>query len=225
MIRMRQLREDELPRYLEIQEQEWDETMATSIEKLRSRFEVFPEGLLAAVDGDGSVVGCATLLLINGYDVEDQGSWEQITDNGWCTTHDPEGDIVFGVDVSIARGAPRVTLYMGYLEAIRVCLAHGASGVLWGSRMPRYHRYVDSMSPQEYIETKSSKGRYLDPEVELYSRLPGIKVLGVVEDYFKDWESMNCGVMLFWSNPLHGRRVPKPLQRIVVDRLTRRSRR
>jgi hypothetical protein len=104
----------------------------------------------------------------------------------------------------------------------------GAGHLYWGSRLPRYHRHSAEMTPTEYLLARNARGRYLDPEVEMYSRIPGIEILGVVPGYFDDWASGDFGAICCWRNPI--RRLPflRPFSsqiRAAVYDLDRRRRR
>lgn len=187
--------------YLAIQEMAWDETMSAAESKLAERFRIFPRGLLVA-EHDGVVVGCATFIRIADYDEVIKPSWEDITDNGWCSTHVEDGDILFGVDLSVAKGAPRLTAPMLFMSAMELSMRLGVQAVIWGGRMPRYYKVADTMSAEEYLFSKTKTGRYRDPEVQLYSKIPGVEIRGVIPEYFKDFESLNNGVLLRWPNPI-----------------------
>lgn len=201
MVVIRSFRLADVGAYLAIQETAWDETMAAAEAKLAERFRIFPKGLLVA-EQDGQVVGCATFVRIPDYDELLKPSWEDITDNGWCTTHTEDGNFLFGVDLSVAKGASRLTAPMLFMSAMELSMRLGVEAVLWGGRMPRYHKVADQMTPHEYLFSKTKTGRYIDPEVQLYSRIPGVEIRGVIPEYFKDFESLNNGVLLRWANPI-----------------------
>ncbi len=203
MVIIRNFRLDDVGAYAAIQQNAWDESMSAVRIKLESRFDIYPEGLLAA-EHDGKVVGCATFIRIDDYDELLAPSWEDVTDDGWCTTHVPDGRLLFGVDLSVAKGAPRSTAPLLFMAAMELGIRLGVDAILWGGRMPRYYKYADRMTPEEYLFTKTRRGRYLDPEVELYSKIPGVEIVGVAHEYFKDWESLNNGVLLRWPNPAAG---------------------
>jgi hypothetical protein len=210
--------------YAELQDQEWDDSMAAVVPKLAARIATFPEGVLVA-EHDGEVVGCATFIRIDDYSVDDLRSWEDVTDNGWCSTHDPRGSTLFGVDLSVSRRAPRSTSVLIFMAGMELSMRLGVDRTVWGGRMPRYHRHAATMTPEQYLAATTSRGRHLDPEIELYSKIPGVEILGVVPEYFKDWESLNYGVMLSWRNPLRTRFAPSFVRRYVVDGLYWLSRR
>jgi hypothetical protein len=212
------------PFYARIQEEEWDDSMTAVVPKIESRIRTFPEGVLIA-EHEGVVVGGMTFILLADYAIQDTRSWEEITDNGWCTTHTDDGRVLFGVDLSVSRRAPRSTAPMMFMAGIELAIRKGAERSVWGGRMPRYHRVADRMSAAEYARAKNSRGRHIDPEIELYSKIPGVEVLGVVPEYFKDWESMNYGVIFTWRNPVYRYPFLRPFRRQIVAGLYGASRR
>ncbi len=206
-LRARRFERSDIEGYAAIQAAAWDDSMSAVREKIVSRFEIFPKGMIALSKGP-ELVGAASFILLDGYDERRPASWEELTDNGWCTTHDPQGKILFGVDLTIKAGAPRYSLDEIALGAGQLCVRQRCPYLIFGARIPRYHRYAEEMSPQEYVQARTKRGRYLDPELEIYSRVPGIEIGQPVVEYFKDWESMNVGVMLIWQNPAHGWPLP-----------------
>lgn len=210
--------------YAKVQDQEWDESMSAVVPKIESRIATFPEGVLVA-EHNGVVVGGMTFIRIDGYDVDEERSWEDITDNGWCTTHVAHGSVLFGVDLSVSRHAPRSTAVLMFMAGLELTIRQGTERLVWGGRMPRYHRHASKMSAAEYATKRTSKGRYMDPEIELYSKVPGVEMVGVVPEYFKDWESLNYGVMFNWNNPVVRFPFLRPFRGQIVAALYRASRR
>ncbi len=226
MVAIRTAKPEDAEAYARLQGEEWDGSMAAAVEKIRARIEMFSDGVLVA-EHNGQVVGCTTFIRLDSYDVSEKKSWEELTDNGWCTTHTPGGRTMFGVDLSVSRRAPRSTAPLLFAAGIELLIRMGIHRGIWGGRIPRYHRHADSMRPEEYVVARTKRGRYIDPEVELYSKIPGVEMLGVVPNYFKDWESLDNGVMFAWSNPV--RRLPflRPFRRqvlFVLQHLSRRRR-
>lgn len=220
MVAIRAFRHEDIPGYLAIQESAWDASMAAAEAKLLERFRIFPEGLFVA-EHDGGVVGCATFIRIADYDEFIKPSWEDVTDNGWCTTHVDDGPILFGVDLSVAKGAPRLTAPLLFMAAMEFGISLGVEAIVWGGRMPRYHKMADQLAPEEYLFAKTRSGRYLDPEVQLYSRIPGVEIRGVIPEYFKDFESLNNGVLLWWPNPVARFRWLRPFARPITASIYR----
>jgi len=201
MVVIRSFEPADIAAYLAIQETAWDETMAAAESKLAERFRIFPKGLLVAEHND-EVVGCATFIRIDDYDEYLKPSWEDTTDNGWCRTHAEDGPLLIGVHLSVAKCAPRLTAPLLFMSAMELGMRLGVEATIWGGRMPRYHKHSEAMSPEEYLFAKTKTGRYIDPEVQLYSKIPGVEIRGVIPEYFKDFESLNNGVLLRWPNPI-----------------------
>ena len=118
---VRLAQESDIARYLEMSQQCWHATGQAGAAKMRSRLRVNPKGVYAA-ESDGVVVGMVTTIRLSGYDVSKGMSWAETTADGWCTTHDPNGDVLFGVDLTTASEKPDGDLKQLF-EAI---------GVHWG---------------------------------------------------------------------------------------------
>lgn len=223
-MKVRRCTEADLDGYLAVQEEEWGESMAATRAQLESRLEHVGPGMLVIEHG-GEIVAGASFVRLPYYDLDDHLSWEEATDGGWCTNHDPEGRALFGVDLSVSRRAPRLTsarLMAGCLELTMRC---GVEGLYWGSRMPRYHKHASEMTAEDYVAARTGRGRYLDPEIELYTRVPGVEVVGVVPDYFEDWESCDYGCILQWRNPIDRYPFLRPFSSRILDVMYRRDRR
>lgn len=223
-MRLRPCTPDDIDGYLAVQDEEWGDSMAASRAQLESRLEHVGEAMLV-MEHDGEVVAGASFVRLPTYDLEEHLTWDELTDNGWCSNHVPDGSVLFGVDLSVSRRAPRSTSARLIAGALELTIRQGADALLWGSRLPRYHRHVGEMTADEYAKARTSRGRHLDPEIELYSRIPGVQVLGAVPDYFKDWESCDYGCILRWPNPIRRYPILRPLAPVVVDALYRLDRR
>jgi ribosomal protein S18 acetylase RimI-like enzyme len=71
-------------------------------------------------------------------------------------------------------------------------------GVYLGARMPRYHRFAQRMTPEDFIGLNGGKNQ--DPEIRLYLSA-GFRVIRVIPGYMEDPDSCNNGVLMFWENP------------------------
>ncbi len=211
----------DLEGYLLVQEEEWGDSMAASRAQLADRLRHVGPGMLV-LEHDGEIVGGASFVRLPHYDLDEHLSWDQLTDSGWCSNHQADGPVLFGVDLTVSRRAPRagsVVLFAGVIEnAIRLGVEVG----YWGSRLPRYHRYADEMSAATYATTKTRRGRYLDPEIQIYSKIPGVRLVGVVPNYFKDPDSLDWGAVFEWQNPVRRYRILRPLARPIAALLFRR---
>lgn len=193
---VRPARMSDFEAYLDIQHVAWG-NMAASEEQVRMRFDVHLEGILVAERGH-EVVGTITLVRLASYDADRPLSWNEASGHGWCTSHVPDGPVVFVVDLSSKGGVKAGPCLIA--AAVDFVSSAGAAALTWGGRMPGFAGYRSDhpeISVDEYLRLKRPDGRYLDWQVRMYSEVfPGVEVVRAVPDYFDDPESENCGVML-----------------------------
>ena len=72
----------------------WDEQ---HIQKL---IDIFPEGQLVIV-ADDEIAGCALSLIVDYDKFGDNHTYAKITGNYTFSTHDPNGDVIYGIEVFI----------------------------------------------------------------------------------------------------------------------------
>src|SRR6187401_142304 len=61
---------------------------------------MFPEGQMV-VKVNGKVVGCALSIIVDYDRFDDEHTYKQITGNYTFTTHDPNGDVLYGIEIFI----------------------------------------------------------------------------------------------------------------------------
>jgi hypothetical protein len=195
--------EADIPYYLEAQLLSWGKNMAAGEEVVASRIKAYPEGILVARKRNGVPVAFATTILLEDYDFDHPKTWDETTANGMCTTHRPNGRIMFGVDMSKTPDAPYDDKVFDVLLLqcmVRMFKSDLAIACL-GGRLPGYHLHQNTMTAEEYLFAKDDSGRRLDPQVRMYESLP-LRIVGLIPDYFPDPESLNYGVLLRWDNPI-----------------------
>ena len=67
-------------------------------DKYLKHLEIFPEGQFVVLDGD-RVVASSTTMRQNYH--KGHHTYLEISDNLWLGTHDPKGDWIYGLDVSV----------------------------------------------------------------------------------------------------------------------------
>jgi ribosomal protein S18 acetylase RimI-like enzyme len=68
-------------------------------DELKSHLDIFPAGQLVAVLEE-KIVGSATSLIVQLNLIYADHTWESITGNVILTTHFPDGDTLYGADIS-----------------------------------------------------------------------------------------------------------------------------
>lgn len=168
-------------------------------EQLASHVSLFPEGALC-VEADGRLVGSMTALIVK-YDPEAEAhTWAETTGEGTISTHDPSGDTLYVVDVSVrpsyrSFGFGRAMTHAMYHLVVQL----GLKRLLGGGRMSGYHRHADGMSAEEYAKAVV-EGRLNDPVITFMLRC-GRTPVRVAENYLEDEESRNYALLMEWRNP------------------------
>ena len=206
-IRVRQANLEDINGILIVEEEAWPEGLRASKEQFISRIKIFPEGTLVAEEVDeGNIVGVVVTEILN-YDIENPiPTWKEATDNGLIKkTHNPNGDTLYGVDLSVSRFANSASKNL-ILGIGKIIIRRNLKQAVLGARIPRYHKYNDRMNVKDYVYGKRGK-RPFDPELVFYSKV-GLQIFGILPDYIDDPDSCNYGVLLCWKNPFYGRPFP-----------------
>ncbi|MGB0664334.1 MAG: GNAT family N-acetyltransferase [Pontibacterium sp.] len=186
--------------------------------QFRAQLTVFPEGQIC-IEDHGEVVAAAFAVIVDYDKFGDHHTYDQITGNAYLTTHDPLGDVLYGVDVFVS---PRYRdmrlgrrLYEGRKE---LCQNLNLKAIVAGGRIPRYKNYSKELSPQEYLDQVKRKKIY-DP-ILTFQISNGFEAKRILTDYLpEDKESHGYAVLLEWTNLYYE---PKKTQLVGATRTTAR---
>ncbi len=199
----RNFKKEDIPIYCQLQENTWKDKAATK-ENIESRFNIFPSGISVALVNN-EPIGFSTFISVNKNDIIGK-SWEDITNNGKCDTHNPNGNILFGADLTFKEGYAK---YMALFDLVmfKKLVLFEKEAFVWGGRMPDYHLHSEEYDVESYSQAKNPDGSYLDSQINFYSKVIGVEILGVVENYFQDKESLDYGLILQVKNPFFKNKV------------------
>ncbi len=170
-------------------------------EMLMNQFQLCPQLLYCAFK-NGKMVATASGIFTTENDFKKHKSWLEKTGNGFFTTHRPDGDIVFGADLSVIREAlPKTSDKIMFTGLIITILGDGLKSLYLGSRIPSYHKHKN-MKVEDYVFGKRKSGKPFDPELYFYQKL-GFEIVEIIPEYMEDPESLNYGVLIRWNNPLY----------------------
>ncbi|MFN0117958.1 MAG: hypothetical protein ACKVQC_06680 [Elusimicrobiota bacterium] len=201
-ITVRNLRADDIEELLRVEISAWGEEMAATREMFQSRLETFPEGMIGAFSQE-KLLGYICLIRFNSSSCDKEITWLGVTDNGFIkNSHNPEGDCLYGVSLSSSPGSPKELAVKLIKAAAKLSMRLELKGVLFGARVPSYHKYAAKMTIDEYMKARTSKGKMLDPELYFYRQVNACP-LKPLPNYFEDPESLNYGVLGFFENPLY----------------------
>ncbi len=166
---------------------------------VQALIDKFPEGQVV-IKIDGKIAGSALTIIVKDEDVEDQHTYKEITGNYSFSTHSNKGDLLYGVDVFIKpefRGLRLGRRLYDYRKDL--CEKLNLKGIIFGGRIPNYHKYAAELSPKQYLEKVKSKEIH-DPvlDFQLSNDFHPVRILkGYLEG---DDASNEFAVMLRWDN-------------------------
>lgn len=168
-------------------------------EQIKKLITIFPEGQVVTVVDD-KIVGCALSIIVDYDMVKGDHTYAKVTGNETFNTHNPKGNILYGIEVFIHpdyRGLRLARRMYEYRKEL--CEKLNLKAIMFGGRIPNYHKYADHMRPKEYIEKVRSREIY-DP-VLTFQLSNDFHVRRVMKNYLpNDEESKHCATLLQWDN-------------------------
>lgn len=166
---------------------------------IQKLLDIFPEGQIVVLV-DGKVVGSALSLIINYDKFDDAHNYVQITGNYTFDTHDPKGNVLYGIDVFIHPKFRGLRLGRRLYDARKeLCENLNLKAIIAGGRIPSYSKYSKEITPREYIDKVKRKELY-DP-VLTFQMSNDFHVKKVLTGYMPgDKESMEFATLLEWNN-------------------------
>lgn len=179
-----------------------------SLEAIKNLIQKFKAGQIV-IKADGIVVGCALSIIINYEKFEDEHTYKQITGNYTFSTHDPEGNVLYGIEVFIHPDYRGLRLGRRLYDARKeLCEQLNLKSIVFGGRIPNYFSYANTMSPKEYITKVKNKEIY-DP-VLTFQLSNDFHVKQVLRGYMPDdTQSLEFATLLEWDNIYYAARSRK----------------
>jgi|TARA_R110002096_G_scaffold168798_7_gene340077 predicted amidohydrolase/GNAT superfamily N-acetyltransferase len=167
--------------------------------KFIAQLATFPEGQIC-IEDHGKVVAAAFSVIVDYDKFGDHHTYDEITGDAYLTTHDPQGDVLYGVDVFASPSYHGMRLGRRLYEARKeLCQSLNLKSIVAGGRIPNYEKYAHEMSPQSYIERVKKKEIY-DP-ILTFQLSNEFEVKRVLTDYLpEDKESKGYATLLEWNN-------------------------
>ncbi|MEN8719825.1 MAG: bifunctional GNAT family N-acetyltransferase/carbon-nitrogen hydrolase family protein [Oceanococcaceae bacterium] len=167
--------------------------------KFRAQISTFPEGQIC-IEDKGKVVACAFAVIVDYDKFGDKHTYDEITGDAYLSTHDPNGDVLYGVDVFVDPDYRGLRLGRRLYEARKdLCRNLNLRAIVAGGRIPNYGPHAAEMTPSEYVEKVQSKDLY-DP-ILTFQLSNGFEVTQILKAYLpEDKESHGYATLLQWHN-------------------------
>lgn len=189
----KELKNSMVESYPEMTDSFWKEEQ---IEKLLQKF---PEGQLVIVVDD-IVVGSALSLIVTEDFAFKTRTYKGITGNFTFSTHNPEGDVIYGIDVFINPKYRGLRLGRRLYDVRKeLCEQLNLKSIIFAGRIPNYGKFKDEITPKVYIEKVKKKEIY-DPVLS-FQLSNDFHEIRVMKNYLEgDVESQEYAVLLEWNN-------------------------
>ncbi|WP_341216428.1 bifunctional GNAT family N-acetyltransferase/carbon-nitrogen hydrolase family protein [uncultured Wocania sp.] len=168
---------------------------------------------------DGNIAGCALSLIVNYNNIEDNHTYADIIEGDKFKNHDSNGDVLYGIDVFIKpeyRGLRLGRRLYDYRKEL--CEELNLKGIVFGGRMPNYHKYQSELTPKEYIE-KVKRKEIHDPVLN-FQISNDFHPLRIIKGYLEgDTASNEYAVLMEWDNVYYTKKTRKASNIKTVVRL------
>lgn len=155
--------------------------------------EIFPEGQLIILDGE-KVIASSTAMRQN-YP-KGRHTFLEISDHLWMGTHDPEGEWLYGLDISIHPDYRRKGLGRAiYNMRQEIALNLGCKGQLTAGMPIGFDRVRNRMTIEAYCEALMI-GEMIDPTVTAQIKCGFIPVEPLY-NYLNDPRSGNASILMY----------------------------
>ncbi len=179
--------------YHDIDDKPWEK------KDIRKLLSIFPEGQLC-ITVDGNVVASALSIIVNYKKFGDNHTYKKITGNYSFNTHDPNGDILYGIEVFVHPDYRGMRLGRRLYDARKeICESLNLRGIMAGGRIPDYSKHSDQLTPRQYIE--KVKRKEIHDATLSFQLSNDFHVKKILKNYLpEDSKSEEYATLLMWDN-------------------------
>jgi hypothetical protein len=207
-MKIRHAMADDWEGVLQAEQQAWQHAPDVKLitqEQFNRWLRVFPEGLWVAASDDNSVIAGHIFSLrtrYDPYDARDNRSWDEMTGDGFASTHSPRGSCLYAVSVSADPGFPGSGRYL-VNKALDQAEVLGVQCYAGACRVPKLKEYAEEFGKpieqvvEEYMKLVIRRKRK-DPTLSVFLRTR-LRYVRFMTGYFKDENSGDCAALLAYQ--------------------------
>ncbi|HUX95743.1 MAG TPA: bifunctional GNAT family N-acetyltransferase/carbon-nitrogen hydrolase family protein [Bacteroidales bacterium] len=167
--------------------------------QIKILLDIFPEGQVV-IKADNQIAGVALSIIVDYNSFGDNHTYKEITGNFRFNTHDPSGDILYGIDIFVKpefRGMRLGRRLYDYRKEL--CERLNLKGIIFGGRIPNYFKYSEELTPRKYIE--KVKTREIHDPVFNFQISNDFYPSKIIKNYLEgDKASNEYAILLKWDN-------------------------
>jgi len=168
-------------------------------QQINNLVQKFPDGQVV-IKVDGKIAGCALSIIVHSDKISRVHTYKDITANYTFSSHSSDGDILYGIDIFIKpkfRGLRLGRRLYDYRKEL--CEKLNLKSIVFGGRIPSYHKFSDQLSPKQYIDKVRSKE--IDDPVLNFQLSNDFHPIRILKGYLEgDKASNEYAVLLEWDN-------------------------
>ena len=200
---IRTMTKDDIPKVVELQKIAFPTMAAEGVywkpDQLSAHLEVFPEGQFVA-EYDGKIVGSCSSLIIKLKSEYQEHTWKDACGDSFFKNHNPNGDSLYGADVSSHPEYRRLGIATKLYDARKaLAIRLNLRRIIAGARLSNYCENAKELSPLEYVH-KVQRHEIKEPVLSFQIR-NGFKFIKILPNYMKDPRSLNNATFIEWKNP------------------------
>ena len=166
---------------------------------LQSHIEIFPEGQFC-IEFRNKIIGSSSSLIIKLLSEYEEHTFGQVTGNSLFTTHDPNGDSLYGADISVLPDFRRLGIATLLYKARKdLVIKYNLRRIIAGGRLINYYNYADKLSPEEYVQNVINE--QISDQVLTFQLRNDFRFIKILPNYIKDSRSLNYATFIEWLNP------------------------
>lgn len=209
LIKIRNYKQEDIPQLIDIQRECFPPPFPSALwwkeEQLANHIHYFQDGAICA-EFEGQLIGSITGLCTSFTPEHPLHSWSEATDDGYIRNHQPAGNTLYIVDISVRPSYRKSGIGKWMMQSMyETVVAHKLARLLGGARMPGYHLHKHQLSAEQYVN-KVLRGELKDPVITFLLRC-GRTPVTVIPNYLEDEESCNYALLMEWKNPFQYKNV------------------
>jgi ribosomal protein S18 acetylase RimI-like enzyme len=194
---------DDISQIVELQKASFPVMAAEGIywkpKHLEAHLKVFPQGQFVA-EYHGKIIGSCSSLIITLNPEYKEHTWIEACGDNLFRNHDPQGDTLYGADVSSHPSHRRLGVATKLYDARKnLAIQLKLRRIIAGGRLSNYSEYADNLTPLEYVH-KVKRHEIKEPVLSFQLR-NGFKFIKILPNYLKDPKSLNYATFIEWKNP------------------------
>ena len=197
------MKKEDIPQIVELQKASFPVMASKGVywkpDQLEAHLKLFPQGQFVA-EYHGKIVGSCSSLITKLEPEYKEHTWMEICGDSYFKNHNPNGDTLYGADVSSHPEHRRLGIATKLYDARKnLAMELNLRRIIAGGRLSNYSQYADKMTPLEYVQ-QVIRHKIKEPVLSFQLR-NGFKFIKILPNYMKDPRSHNYATFIEWKNP------------------------